>query len=118
MSRGWPLAKLPTSKRANWVWLKITQEGLVTQVLVHVSTYQGSIVEFWFLSHSQMEVSNHQPGDQQLLKLAAGSVQHGRLPARSGAVHALHFDPSRRFHVWALAAGDFLGPQNRSKQCS
>ncbi|CAJ1347285.1 unnamed protein product, partial [Effrenium voratum] len=36
--------------------------------------------------------------DQQLLKLAAGSVQHGRLPARSGAVHALHFDPRRRFH--------------------
>ena len=26
------------------VWLKIEQEGLITQVLVHFSTYQGSIL--------------------------------------------------------------------------
>ena len=37
-----------------WVWLKIKEDG-VTQVLVHVSTYQGSILVIaGFLSHSQI----------------------------------------------------------------
>ena len=35
-----------------WVWLEITRG--VTQVLVHVSTYQGSVLGNGFLSHSHM----------------------------------------------------------------
>ena len=33
---------------AKWLWVKTKQEGLVTRVLVHVSTYQGSFLAPFF----------------------------------------------------------------------
>ena len=41
------IAMLTSALEEIWVWLKINQEG-VTQVLVHVSTCQGSILVPFF----------------------------------------------------------------------
>ena len=67
-----------------WVWLKINE--LVAQVLVYVSTYQHSILEFRFFEPYPFECSRsstEQIGDVDL-PCWAQQTTHLHTPARSG----------------------------------